>query len=89
MSAASCPFPGCALALEHDGDHLPAWRCVQRFRYAKEWGIHCEVGDCQLTGVALYTTHDGRGLIVCLGHEATIPKAKTRELEAIAATGAA
>jgi hypothetical protein len=70
----NCPFPGCALDLEHDGDHVPAWRLAQRFGHAAEWGIRCEIGGCSETAVALYATWDNRGIQVCAVHEIALPK---------------
>lgn len=64
-----CPFPGCALELEHDGDHVPALHLVQRYNYSDRWTIRCEIGDCQELAAAMYSTHDGKATDVCAYHE--------------------
>ena len=52
-----CPFPGCGLHAEHDGNHVPKLRLVQRFTWTKGHANHpgsCELEGCYDTAVALY-----------------------------------
>jgi hypothetical protein len=57
-----CPFPGCALPVEHDADHLPPYRLIQRFKYPLGTCEYCSTPGC---ADALLASFDDRGLAVC------------------------
>jgi hypothetical protein len=67
-----CPYPGCALNEEHDGDYVPRYRVVQRYAAwnpmsKQTFPGFCENGEglCRGTAVALYANHCGRSIELC------------------------
>jgi hypothetical protein len=70
-----CPYPECALSVDHDGDHVPRLTLVQRYSYRPtangEFGAmfpgFCEgrERECVRPAVALYRTADGRTVDLC------------------------
>jgi hypothetical protein len=67
-----CPFPECGLKAEHDGDHVPRLRLVQRFTWpGGNWPGRCELDGCERTAAALYSRM-GCGVLVCAPCEAKL-----------------
>jgi len=84
VSIDRCPYPGCALEIDHDGDHIPRYRLAQRF---EGFGyMACDIPGCKpdqpgrFAAMALYQTHDGRALALCAKHETTLAKFGPAEL---------
>lgn len=59
-----CPYPDCCLAIDHDGNHEPRFRLVQRFSPTGMYPGSCESGNCVKAAVALYQ-YRGKSLMVC------------------------